>query len=77
MKLLSLPIQVDALRGRPKQIRWKNRTVPVSQLADFWVLQSRWWAAEERRVYFRAETPRGLVELYRSGERWVLSRIMD
>lgn len=77
MKLLSLPVQVDAPRGRPQQIRWNDRVVRVRQLADFWVLQSRWWAREERRVYFRADTPRGLVELYRSGDAWTLSRIMD
>lgn len=49
----------------------------IRQLNDFWILQGRWWAREERRVYFRAETPRGLVELYRSGDGWTLSRLMD
>lgn len=77
MKHLSLPIHVDAPRGRPQKLHWNDRTVPVRQLADFWVLQGRWWAKEERRVYFRAETPRGLVELYRSGDEWRLARVMD
>lgn len=77
MKLLSLPIDVRSRRGRPEQLYWKGRTVNVQQIADFWILQSRWWAKEERRIYFRAETSRGLAEIYRTGQQWVLSRIMD
>lgn len=77
MKLLNLPIQVDAPSGRPERIRWKDRILPVRQTVDFWVLQSRWWSKHERRVYFLVDTPRGQAEIYRSGERWILARIFD
>jgi hypothetical protein len=33
---------------------------------DFWILQSRWWGCEEKRIYFSLETDGGVVEVYRT-----------
>jgi hypothetical protein len=35
---------------------------------DSWVLQSRWWGREEKRVYYCLDTDRGVIEIYRSDE---------
>jgi hypothetical protein len=35
-------------------------------VVDFWILQSRWWGREEKRIYFRLETDGGVVEVYRT-----------
>lgn len=65
MKFINIPISVEARKGVPRQIRWSRRTYTVRRLLDFWILQSRWWAREEKRVYFRLETDQGVMEVYR------------
>ncbi len=65
MKFLNVPISVEARKGVPRRIRWGRRTYIVRRLLDFWILQSRWWAREEKRVYFRLETDQGVMEVYR------------
>ena len=69
MKFLNVPVSVEARKGVPCRIRWGRRTYTVRRLLDFWILQSRWWAAEEKRVYFRLETDRGVVEVFRADDR--------
>jgi hypothetical protein len=43
------------------------------------VLQSRWWTRDgpERRVYYRVDTDRGVVDIYQSDSRWTLARHLD
>lgn len=65
MKFINAPASVDVHNGVPRQIRWARRTYRVRRLLDYWILQSRWWSREEKRVYFRLETDRGVVEVYR------------
>ncbi len=44
----------------------------------YWIRESRWWTGRsERRAYFSLLTQEGVVEIYRIGEKWVLSRIFD
>jgi hypothetical protein len=38
----------------------------VRRVLDFWILQSRWWGREEKRIYFRLETDGGVMEIYRT-----------
>lgn len=68
MKFLNVPIAVEARKGVPRRIRWGRRIYTVRRLLDFWILQSRWWAREEKRVYFRIETDQGVMEVYRGEE---------
>lgn len=65
MKFINVPISVEARKGVPRRIRWGRRTYTVRRLLDFWILQSHWWAREEKRVYFRIETDQGVMEVYR------------
>ena len=53
----------------PRRFRWDGRTYRVHRLLDYWILQTRWWGGEEKRIYYRLETHRGIVEVYRAAER--------
>ena len=77
MKKYSEPIQVRAERNRPVSLRWRQRTHQVTALHDCWVLQTRWWEREERRCYYLLATTAGDMEVYRCGDQWVLSRLLD
>ena len=68
MKSIQEKIAVDARNRVPRRLRWENRTYRVRRLLDYWILQTRWWGREEKRIYFRLETNRGIVEVYRATE---------
>lgn len=77
MKNIFAPIEVTEERGRPRRIRWRGRVYHVLEMLEVWVYQSRWWSNEERRIYFRLWTSRGMLEIWRSGKKWILGRILD
>jgi hypothetical protein len=60
-------------RSRP----FDPTSVNIRAVLDKWVARSRWWSNDERRVYARLHTSRGIVEVYRSGQQWFMSRIAD
>jgi hypothetical protein len=66
MKSINEPITVDARNGVPLRFQWGRRTYPIRKLLDYWILQTRWWGCEERRIYFRLETDAGVVDVYRT-----------
>lgn len=71
------PIEVQVKRGWPVSFRWNGRVHRVCEMLDVWVVQGQWWGEEQKRVFFRVRTDRCVVELYRSGDRWVLTKQMD
>lgn len=77
MKSRFEPVEVEVTRGWPVLIRWNGKVHRVRSLVDAWVVQGRWWAEEERRVCFRVTTDRGTLDIYRSGDDWVLTRQFD
>ena len=77
MKAYSEPIEVTPSQGRPDTIRWRRRTYCVEKILDFWIAQSRWWDREERRLYFLIQTNHSIMEIYRLGDSWTLSRLVD
>lgn len=78
--------------GLPRSLRWRRRVWCVLRILDRWVLQSRWWAREERRDYLllqagdddtRAsahEADSCILEIYRrrqaGHDAWILARIV-
>ena len=66
MKFINVPVSVDARKGVPRRIHRGRRIYTVRRVVDFWILQSRWWGREEKRIYFRLETDGGVVEVYRT-----------
>ncbi len=84
MKSIQSPIDVDTDdRCRPVRLYWRSNTYHVSRILDRWVLQNRWWAREERRLYVLVEATLGVgdavqhLELYLRGTEWMLARVVD
>lgn len=77
MRRIFDPVQVEEQKGWPCRVHWGQNTLVVRRPVDFWIRQGRWWAGEERRVYFRLITARGVVEIYRSDDDWVLAKVAD
>jgi hypothetical protein len=53
------------------------QSLDVRAVLDKWVARSRWWSKDEKRVYVRLHTAHGIIEVYRTGRQWYLSRIAD
>lgn len=66
MKFVNEPITVDGCSDVPRHFRWGSRTYRTRKLLDYWILQTRWWGREEKRIYFRLETDHGAMEVYRA-----------
>jgi hypothetical protein len=79
MQQRSVPIQVQCVDGRPSRLVRGDTTYRVESVIECWVLQSRWWTRDgpERRVYYRVDTDRGVVDIYRSNAQWTLARHLD
>ena len=79
MKRIFSTITVETERGWPIGFTWEGRRLLVRRPLRYWVRESRWWTGRsERRIYFRLLTQDGsVVEIYRKGSQWVLTRIFD
>jgi hypothetical protein len=88
MKLLQEPIEVRIDAGRLQALRWRGRVYAVQQISERWRYRGRWWADPtmrgEIRTYFRVRcaplrgaSAGGDFEIYESGGRWTLSRVLD
>jgi hypothetical protein len=72
-----LPVEVECREGRPLWVRFRGKR-PVVRLLDAWRVGGRWWLGEGGRDYFLLEVAGELVlEVFREGERWVLSQVLD
>lgn len=70
-------VEVEVTKGWPVLVNWNGKKHRVQCLVEAWVVQGKWWAREERRVYFRVVTTGGTFDIFRSGDDWVLSRVQD
>jgi len=81
VKLLLEPLEVEVCQGEPRFLRWRRQTWPVQQILDRWIWRGHWWrdpALEgETRRYYRVQSRGATLEIYSSGNRWVLSRVWD
>jgi hypothetical protein len=84
LKSIHSPIDVDTDdRCRPVRLYWRSNTYHGSRILDRWVLQNRWWAREERRLYVLVEASLAVgdavqhLELYLQGTDWTLARVVD
>lgn len=79
MKRIDVPVQVRTRGSVPAHILWHDRRLVVRELLECWVHETGWWkpGGSTRRVYYRLRTDAGVVEVYRSGDTWTLSRIAD
>ncbi len=77
MKLYLEQVDVEEDGGKPKRVRWRKKVFVVERILDGWIAQGKWWRREEKRVYLRLLTDRGVIEVFRIGETWKLSRLFD
>lgn len=71
------PVRVATLRGWPTAVEVDGQVWRVDAVLDYWVVQGRWWAREERRAYLRLLSRGRCLEVYQTREGWYLSRILD
>lgn len=76
MHLLMEPIDVAGLTT-PTAFCWKGFLYEVDCVLESWTARGEWWGKEERREYFMLLTQRGVMEIFKGNEGWVLSRIVD
>ena len=64
--------------GHPSGLNGPRKPVGVRRVLDFWRDGGGWWRGEPPRDYYLLEVETGTVlEVYRAGETWVLSRVAD
>jgi hypothetical protein len=80
-KLIGEPVQVhenkDAL---PDAFVWRRRLYRVNEVISWWREPADWWDGGEMRFFIRVNATNpssGTYELYRLGESWFLSRVLD
>ncbi|PEN12651.1 hypothetical protein CRI94_14145 [Longibacter salinarum] len=79
MRRVFSSIEVECRNDVPARVHWNDTSYRVESLVECWVVETRWWADADfsRRVYYRLYTDRGVLEVFRSGERWILARVSD
>ncbi len=77
MKRVATPVEVRLQREVPVRLRLGRRVIRVDGVMGTWLVEGRWWSGEVCRRYYRLLTSTGVVELYHSGETWMLSKILD
>lgn len=77
MPLRRQEVRVALRDGWPVLFELQGRRWPVDRVIDYWVVQGRWWARDERRRYVRLLSRGRCVELYETDSAWYLSRILD
>lgn len=79
MKRIEEPVEVEDRKGWPMVIRRGKKSYRVRKLIDLWVVQGRWWLDEEKRVYFRVLTDKGVMDVYQNLEnkKWVMAKLGD
>ena len=80
-KLIGEPIKVHQDRdSMVTAFIWRKRLYRVMEVIDWWREPSEWWDGKGVRLFFRVNarnSSSGIYELYRLGEEWFLSRVLD
>ena len=59
---------------------WRRRLYRVLEVMGWWREPSEWWNGKAMRLFVRVNAQNsstGTYELYRLGEQWFLSRVLD
>ena len=80
-KLIDEPIKVHKKKDSTiTAFIWRKRIYRVLEVIHWWREPSKWWNEEAIRHFVRvtAKNSRtGIYELYKLGEEWFLSRVLD
>ena len=64
--------------GHPSRLEGPRTPVKVRRVVDCWGYGGRWWMGEPPRDYYLLELETDhVLEVYRAGGLWVLSRVAD
>ena len=80
-KLVGEPVKVH--QNKESMITafiWRKRLYRVLEVIGWWREPSEWWNAKTMRLFIRVNAKNsstGTYELYRLGEQWFLSRVLD
>ena len=75
-----LPIEVDAVDGRPAGLHWQHHWRSVRAVTNQWLIDDDWWLNEIWRHYFEVQTADGLLCVVYCDllcDRWYLERVYD
>jgi len=80
-KLIGAPVKVHLSKSSVlTAFIWKKRLYRVNEIINWWREPSGWWNGKAMRFFVRinaTNSSTGTYELYKMGEEWFLSRILD
>ena len=80
-KLIGEPIKVHLSKSSAlTAFIWKKRLYRVNEIINWWREPSDWWNSQAMRLFVRlnaTHSSTGTYELYKMGDEWFLSRILD
>ena len=80
-KLIGEPIKVHMEEGSSiTAFIWRKRLYRVNEIISWWREPAEWWNGKAMRLFVRVtatNSSTGAYELYKLGEAWFLSRVLD
>ena len=80
-RLIDEPVQVHQNNGSIMiAFIWRKRLYRVLDIVGCWREPPDWWNGKSMRLFVRVNAQNsstGTYELYKLGERWFLSRVLD
>ncbi|MFC2062761.1 DUF6504 family protein [Chloroflexota bacterium] len=80
-KLIGEPVKAHQnSKSMPTAFIWRKRLYRVLEVIGWWREPSEWWDGKATRLFMRVSarnTSTGIYELYKLGEEWFLSRVLD
>ena len=80
-KLIDEPVRVHQDKNSMiTAFIWRKRLYRVVEVIRWWREPSDWWSGQPVRLYIRVNarnSSTGTHELYKTGEAWFLSRLLD
>ena len=80
-KLVGEPVKVHQNRDlMVTAFIWRKRLYRVLEVLSWWREPSEWWNGRATRLFIRVNAQNsstGTYELYKLGEQWFLSRVLD
>lgn len=81
MRLCMEEIDVSCEGTRPIAVHWRGGVYHVSSILDHWTSRTSWWTSEDgaddHRYYLLLETSTIVMEVFRTRQGWMLSRLYD